>query len=584
MRRREFFVSMAAPAVVAAQRGPARPERVEQMTAGPKPAIALNHLGFQPGARKVLVYRITGSETPAQFSMRDIGGPAKPFVLTRPLRPYDGELGRCLAGDFSDVERLGMYQVTVGTERSVPFFIRTDAWRRTLPMAVSYHHAQRCGVAIPNVHPACHLDDARRRDTGEHIDVTGGWHDAGDLRKWMTATMMNGFGLLYLARNLGEKWDLAGSGLAPLLDEMRWGNRYFRKMQDKDGLVWADAAGGLNGDNSDNHWTDNESGNADDRYINPGKPGMVQAMFTALQAMVTQAFAASDPGYGQECLAAGVRCWKAAARTAKSTTETAWWTLAATELYRATRQDEYATAAAELAGRLRSLQLADYVGEQNKVRGFWRAGEGSDTALAEAVYSAIPGIALLETAAALPQHAEAARWRDAVRLYLDEYVTPMSGRSAYAIVPFSVFFGSPTQETYRPLAGKLTYRFFMPVRKQNWWAGLNSHLGGHAALLGMAAKVFGRREYRDLAYRQIEWVLGANPFAASLMTAQGMRNPYPHSRYVGLLPGGIVNGIAGNMQDEAVLDTEYGYDWRTTEYWSPHNAFYLWAHSILETA
>jgi hypothetical protein len=68
------------------------------------------------------------------------------------------------------------------------------------------------------------------------------------------------------------------------------------------------------------------------------------------------------------------------------------------------------------------------------------------------------------------------------------------------------------------------------------------------------------------------------------MTGEGMRNVYPHSRYVGLLNGGIVNGIAGNAKDEPILDTEYGYDWRTTEYWSPHNAWYLWALSQLERA
>jgi len=43
-----------------------------------------------------------------------------------------------------------------------------------------------------------------------------------------------------------------------------------------------------------------------------------------------------------------------------------------------------------------------------------------------------------------------------------------------------------------------------------------------------------------------------------------------------------MNGIAGNSQDEPILDLEYGQDWRTAEYWSPHNGFYLWANSVLE--
>src|SRR5215467_3841966 len=102
---------------------------------------------------------------------------------------------------------------------------------------------------------------------------------------------------------------------------------------------------------------------------------------------------------------------------------------------------------------------------------------------------------------------------------------------------------------------------------------------------GRAAQNSARSQaYVNLAYRQLEWIMGANPFSACMMTGEGMRNPYPHSRFVGLIPGGIMNGIAGNANDEPILDTEYGFDWRTTEYWSPHNAWYIWTHSVLEQA
>jgi hypothetical protein len=73
---------------------------------------------------------------------------------------------------------------------------------------VSYFRAQGCGVAVPN-YPACHLDDARRRDNGRYVETTGGCHDAGDLRKRLHNTLYGGFGLL--------------------LEEMPW---YFLKMQD----------------------------------------------------------------------------------------------------------------------------------------------------------------------------------------------------------------------------------------------------------------------------------------------------------------------------------------------------------------
>ncbi|HWB98532.1 MAG TPA: glycoside hydrolase family 9 protein, partial [Bryobacteraceae bacterium] len=207
MDRRDFVrLGLSTPALLAAQQGPPREESIEHLIPEDTPAIALNHLGFLPKSKKVVIYRWAGESAPEEFSIRDIGGPKPPFEQTRPLKRVTSDVIDCLVGDFSDIGREGMYQVTIGDERSVPFFIRPDVWRRTLPKAVGYYRYQRCGVAVPNVHPACHLDDARRRDTGRHVDLTGGWHDAGDLRKWMSATQMNGIALLALARSLGESW------------------------------------------------------------------------------------------------------------------------------------------------------------------------------------------------------------------------------------------------------------------------------------------------------------------------------------------------------------------------------------------
>lgn len=582
--RRSFLASALVPfAAPAAEQREFPPERVEKLVPGPKPAIALNHLGFYPDARKLVIYRLTGGAVPTQFTLKPVGSYPSREPEVRNLVKMNTDFGPALMGDFSNVTIPGMYQVQVADELSVQFFIRQDIYKRTLPKAVSYHQAQRCGVAVPGVHPVCHLDDARRRDNGQYVDLTGGWHDAGDLRKWMTATMMNGFGLLHLARALGDRWDDGVTGVRTLLAEMRWGNRYFLKMQDADGRIWADVAGGLNGDNSDNHWTDNQIGTTDDRYLNPDKSSFVAAMWTALQGMVAQAFRATDPGYAQACLAAALKCWIVSQPT-RGAAELSWWILAAIELHKATRKSDFAATAASLALQLMNLQERQFVAGQKLVRGFWRASAADPTPYNEAVYGAMPVLALLELQAALPQHQHADRWRDALKLHIDEYVVPQTLRSPYRIVPFGLFYGTPTKETYRPLAGELTYRFFMPIKKQSWWAGLSSLMASYAAALANAARVFNQPGYRNLGIHQLEWLMGANPFGACLMTGEGMRNVYPHSRFVGLLNGGIVNGIAGNADDIPVLDTEYGGDWRTTEYWSPHNAFYLWAVSELERA
>jgi len=583
MKRRQFLGTLAALPVVSAtldaQKGPPVQDPVEQMTAPSWPTIALNHLGFRPRAgQKMLVVRALAEPPPEQFTLRDVSESS--FRFTRPLKKVRSDFSPCCVADFTDLNRPGLYQITVGNEHSVQFAVLEDVWRRTLPKAVGYYRYQRCGVEVPGVHPACHLDDARRRDNGSHVDVVGGWHDAGDLRKWMDVTMLNGIALLNLLRNLPEPRP-GDPTHDQILEEVRFGNRYFLKMQDADGKVWADTAGGVNGDNSDNHWTDNVIGTTDDRYINTAKRSGTAAVFTALQGLVAQSYAKSDAAYARQCLDAGLRAWKAFDRPPESTQDVAWWALAACELFRATQEAEYRDHATLLGRDLLARQNTSHMADQHQVRGFWMRG---DQPYVDIVNSAVPPLALLELYETFSDAEDRAKWKDAVRMHIDEYLMPMAERNAYRIIPLGLFVGSPTPETYRPLAGRLTYRYFHPVRKQFWWQGANCHLASNALLLGWFSKLIGDGGggYVNLAYRQLEWIMGANPFAACMMTGEGMRNPFPHSRFVGLIPGGIMNGIAGNVEDAPVLDMQYTLDWRTCEYWSPHVAFYIWANSVLE--
>ena len=153
--------------------------------------------------------------------------------------------------------------------------------------------------------------------------------------------------------------------------------------------------------------------------------------------------------------------------------------------HRATGKDEYGAAAAGLGARLLALQTTD----------FTAGSERSPRILAQfrERRHAVRRCRLLRDPGALrcwnwrrrcPNHRDAARWRDAVKMHLDGYVRPMSAHSPFEIVPYGIFTGSPTKEVYRPLAGDLTYRYFMPVRKQFWWLGTTSHLLGYGAPAG----------------------------------------------------------------------------------------------------
>ncbi len=177
MTRRFFLGGAAAASAHGGQPAPPRnaaelaEDRVQKLTAGPKPAIALNHVGFRPKARKVLVYRLSGGDPPADFSLHSMNS-YQGVRFTRPLTRAGGELGGCLVGDFSDFTREGFYQITAAGERSVPFFIRSGAWRRALTKAVGYFSLQRCGVEVPGVPPPARLSGPTAVCSAAHPVIT----------------------------------------------------------------------------------------------------------------------------------------------------------------------------------------------------------------------------------------------------------------------------------------------------------------------------------------------------------------------------------------------------------------------------
>jgi len=551
--------------------------------------IAVNHLGFKPSdAGKQAV--IWGAQERARFQIvnlnemgyNEIGPNTQPNAIA-----YQGETRRVShpwgvswLADFTALRTPGLYLVTLDNQyNSVPFQIRDDVYSRTLRKAFDYIHLQRCGQEVPGYHGPCHLDDAVRRDDRRFVDTVGGWHDAGDLRKWMPFTLLLGMAIVKLERLVGPGWRTFDAKEGDLLAELRWGNGYFLKMQDADGSVWHDVAGGVNGDNSDNHWTDNVRGTADDRHVNTSVELYLQWEFVLLESMLARLFATVDPAYAAQCQTAASRAHRfATSRETKNVQDLGWSVWALAELSQADRTHRTALRE-ELFKRARlllSLQEKEHRFGQDRVRGFWYHDAARKDFYRSTWDPAIPALALAELLDLDDlDPALISDVRGALDLFANGYVRPMVETNAFGIMPYGLYADRPTDEVYRPLAGQLEYRFFQPARGVVH-AGLTSHLLSHAIATLTASRVLGDPTLEVIARRQLEWVMGANTELACLMTAEGVNNPYPHSRFLGLIPGGIMNGFAGLEEDRPFLDMSHGMDWRTTEYWSPHTFHYLW--------
>jgi hypothetical protein len=146
--------------------------------------------------------------------------------------------------------------------------------------------------------------------------------------------------------------------------------------------------------------------------------------------------------------------------------------------------------------------------------------------------------------------------------------------------------------------GQVKDGFFIPHDNETgwWWQGEDARLGSlaTAAIVGGRLvypenKNFGvKKELAVFASQQLSWILGCNPYDACLMYGFGKNNvPYMHSNFGhGSEVGGISNGITGKEGngDGSGIDfkmEDAGNEWRWTEEWIPHAAWFLQAAAAM---
>jgi len=136
--------------------------------------------------------------------------------------------------------------------------------------------------------------------------------------------------------------------------------------------------------------------------------------------------------------------------------------------------------------------------------------------------------------------------------------------------------------------------FFIPHDNETgwWWQGENARLASLATAAIEGGKIAysqknasNKKALDSFAEQQVSWILGCNPYSVCFMYGFGQKNvPYMHSNYGhGSEKGGISNGITGkegNGNGSGIdfnMDVEGNDEWRWTEQWIPHSAWFLQA-------
>ncbi len=494
-------------------------------------------------------------------------------VFTGTLKPRDGDFGRYAIGSFSGLTTPGRYQIQAAGLSSVTFSIDENAYLDSIHNGIAYFSVQRCGNSSTGYHAPCHLDDGRRLDTGAHQDVAGGWHDACDLRKWVDATI---YGMVGLTRLL-DYFPESPADRNTLLDELRWGNLYFRNMQEPAGYVM-NYCGGDDG----NYFTDNVVGSGDDRPIHTEPVGLpAQFHFIASQAALARALQDQQPAYAHGCLAAAQRCyqWMIGNRTPTAAGTFAAGIMASAQLYRTTQDAAYRTQGAAYARQLLALQ------EQKATPlGFFYKQVSDSDPHRDAQNGNLPLLGLCDALETFPDHPDAAAWQAALTRHCN-YLLEMADRSGFGIVPYGLYQANPGGNRR---VGDFWYRWFMEVSGapdiEQFWVGINANLASNGIGLSRAATLLKNPSYASLAQRQLDWILGCNPFSASTVIGAGFNQPtlYRTSAFkpnTPLINGAVMNGIGGTNSDLPDLaDGTY----HTCEYWTPMVAYTTWLMAELQ--
>jgi hypothetical protein len=495
-------------------------------------------------------------------------------------------LGSHLVCDFSDLTARGGYQLACDGLRSFPFLIYRDAWKRCFRLLLEWYRIAACGEAVPGYHEVCHLDDCRLADSGEQVDLVGGWHDAGDLRKWSSTMSFVSLALADFAAAWGGAPERTGVEPDLLRRQLERGARYLLKMIDPDsGLVWHSIASDIAVGNESGVWTDNVCGSGDERGAKRDCPPGTACLHVQALAALAPLLRASQPELAGACLAAARRIWAALRAPGVPPPGVHDLADAALRLWQATGDDACAAFVHDSLRALLARQATTARFQQDRLRGYFVDGNtvagnaGFRGRGGRNLFACMEHVERLAQALLLwPRHADAARWRAGLELLLEGCIEPMLKLSPFRALPACLCTAADRAPGARPLAGDLCFRYFGVEAEGN-----NGQLAGAGAALGLAARALGQPRWAAYGQKQLEWLFGFNPSETCMMTGLGYSQAAVFSFYVGQIPGAIINGYTGTREEDApVLCLDREVSPMNMEYWSVHTGALLRALAILE--
>ncbi|HZZ29927.1 MAG TPA: glycoside hydrolase family 9 protein [Pirellulales bacterium] len=587
--------------------------------------VLVNHIGYEKDGPKHAVIQGRAGDQVQGFKVLDAQSGAVVFLGdTVKVGAVDQWKDWIFwTADFTPVQTEGTYILECatgsGAVRSYPFAIQHNLLERnTLSNVVSYFKAERCSGLLDDADAMLPFEGHR----GNLVDAHGGWYDAtGDYGKHLShlsfSTYFNPQQIPLADWSLFKTYEQLTQRDDPnfreyrrrLLDEARFGADYLARVKNPKGSFYrsVDAPGGEKkpedrrigkegqGFAIKTLQTKNKSPNEEMKSLSVAFPyevgyrnggGMViAALALARNHRVPED--SSSEAYSRAAHDAFNYLEQHNLQYANDGQENIvddyCALLAATELFRTTDEADYKAAAERRAKNLLNRLISS-----GKYANYWRADEG-DRPFFHAADAGLPVVSLLNfypLADDSLQKEILAAVRKAMEFELhttDEVPNPFG----YA------------RQLVQSTDGDRRTAFFFPHDTETapWWQGENARLASLAAAARLTARCFkDDRAFHDrlLAYatNQLNWILGLNPYDACMLHGSGHNNPaymfFDSYQYTNT-PGGICNGITSGYKNPHDIDFNLSFavtgkdeDWRWSEQWLPHAAWYLYAISLGE--
>jgi hypothetical protein len=553
--------------------------------------VAYSHSGYAAGSSKGA---IAAGLAAREFELVRVGNNGLGDVVLRaPVTTVQARNGAFQQMDFSAVNAPGRYLLRAGnvTTASFPIAAGSEVWESSVWKTLNFFYGNRCGFPVPGVHGIDHLDwFATHGD--QRITMSGGWHDAGDLSQGLINTGEGTYTMFALAEELAARGGDPAL-VARLLEEGKWGLDWVMRVRFPGGYRI--------GFGSNNVWSDNIVGTADDRAVEAKNNPNANYIAAAAGAIAARVLRASDPALAARALVIaeddweyaitgieGPSTWHTPAFAASRMELAGIGVTASLELWRATGKARYAEKAVELARVVTASQQVRRVGRDFPLSGFFYTGPDRDTVFHQFHRAAdqAPILALAQLVEAFPAHPDWMRWYATVARYAEYQKKGATTTAPYGVLPAYVYRlqdtltvadsgdrygGTRVAYAEQVLAGMPMgdgwYLRAFPV----WFARKGNYgvLLSQAKALSVASRLRGDSAGLDLAQQQAQWVVGRNPFTQSTMYGEG----HDWAQQYSVSSGDFVGTLPVGMQSRGVTDLPY---------WPSQNMYVykeVWVHS-----